>query len=159
MTRPLSIAWREAPFGKIHYAAIESAERMPTIFELVSTLRNLPLGFMEAGEVELNGNVVSRKYWKQIRPKAGGLGETCLTLHMPIGDGGGAGSAKKNTVALVATIAVLLATAAVSGGALGPAGLAIAGSALAGGSASAAIAASAIGTGGMVSLSALGEPR
>jgi hypothetical protein len=112
----ISISWRDRPFdGAFHH------QELPTggaIAEIIRPLRDLPRGFSEIGEARLNGDLIPRHLWTRVKPKAG----TALTFHTPLrssGTGGGGGSGK-GTIAMVATIAVLLAAAAVSGGAAAP---------------------------------------
>jgi hypothetical protein len=144
MTLPISIAWRDRPFdGAFHHC---TAATGPSIHDIVMPLRDLPAGFAEIGVARLNGDEIPRDLWARVRPKPG----TSITLHTPIGDPGRGGGSGKNTIALVATIAVLLTAAAVSGGALGPQGLAIAGGLFAGGSVSAAVAGAGIGADGIL---------
>lgn len=158
---PVSLAWRERPFdGPLHHVKIASADRLPTIAQILAATDNLPRGFSECGEVRINGECVPRERWSCVRPRPFAR-EIAITLHMPLRQGGGAqgsGGAQKNTGALIATIAVLLIAAAVSGGALGPAGLGLLGSGFAAGGIGASLAGAGIGIAGSLAVAALFPP-
>jgi hypothetical protein len=111
----ISISWRERPFdGQLHH---EEVREGGAIAEIIRPLRDLPRGFSEIGEARLNGDLIPRNLWGRVKPKVG----TSLTFHVPLHSGGsGGGGSGKGTIAMVATIAVLLAAAAVSGGAAAP---------------------------------------
>jgi hypothetical protein len=124
-TTTVSVAWRDRPFdGAFHRHLVPFAGRPPTIADAIKAVPDLPDVFHRVGEVRLNGELVPREWWPRVRPR--GTGGSCITLHMPLmeggGQSGGSGAQKKNPLATVAMIGVLLAAAAVSGGALGAAG-------------------------------------
>lgn len=153
-----SISWRERPFdGALRQVMLADAGRPPTIAAILDRLPDLPRGFLDLGNVRINGECVPRSHWALVRPRTGAPREVAITLHMPIGkssggSSGGSGSGK-NTVALVATIAVLLVAAAVSGGALGALGVPLIGAGW-----GASVAGGVIGIGGALTIAALFPP-
>jgi hypothetical protein len=152
--RSVSLAWRDRPFdGQFHHAMIALAERPPTIAEILANAASLPAHFRTTGEVRVNGDLVPRDMWDRVRPRGNAGTEIAITLHMPIRSGGGqdgSGTGGKNTLAMVATIAVLLIATAVSGGALGLPAIGF----LSAGAVS-ALAGAGICTGGKLSVAAL----
>jgi hypothetical protein len=88
--------------------------------EIVEKTPAVPSVFIDHGEVRINGDLVPRDVWRMVRPRAGRPNETAITLHLQLRKRANKPAGGKNTVALVATIAVLLAAAAVSGGLLAP---------------------------------------
>lgn len=101
---------------------------------------------------------VARDKWERVRPKAG----TLVAIYcLPMGGGRKAGG--KDPLTTVATIAVLAAATAVSGGLLGPAaagtiGTGLLGGAFAAGGIGAALAGAAVGIAGSLAISALAPP-
>ena len=165
MTRPLDqikVAWRERAFdGPVNSRMIEirDGERWPTVAEIVMTTPELPARFVRDGEVRINGELVPRSCWHLVRPKLAPGRGVGVTLHLPL-RGGGGGQGNKNILALVATIAVLLVAAAVSGGALalipGLAGLLP--FSVAAGSIGASVLGAAVGLAGALAIGALTKP-
>jgi hypothetical protein len=92
-----------------------------------------------AAHVFIGGNYIPRENWHRVRPKPG----TTVAVRVVPMDGGGSGG-KKNPLRTVLMIAVLVAAAAVSGGALGPAGLGLFGPAFAAGATGASLAGLAV---------------
>jgi hypothetical protein len=125
----VSVAWRDRPFDGDFHRHLVALDGAPTIAEVLESAPGLPAEFIAVGEARLNGELIPREWWARVRPR--GTIDSCITLHMPLldggGGGGGDGKAKKNPLATVATIAVLLAATALSAGALGPAGLSLLG--------------------------------
>lgn len=120
----IPVAWRERPFdGAVRRHMVVRGldeKRWPTVGEIVATTPDLPDYFEIDGEVRINGELVPRGCWHLVRPKLDRRRDVAITLHMPLRFGGGsAGGGQKNTLALIATIAVFLVAAIVSGGALG----------------------------------------
>ena len=118
--------WRQRPFvGETRCRTLDASLRLPTIAEIVADIPkcDLPRGFSELGEARINGDLVPREMWPLVRPRYRPGRDTIVSLHVPLhgpsGGGAGAGSGGKSTLALVASIAVLLVAAAASGGAFG----------------------------------------
>ena len=153
---------KERPFdGRLRILPVDwTAERMPSIAEILDAQDDLPDGFREGCVARVIDEIVPRAAWHLVRPKPccvrdGKVIDVVVTFALPLGNpgsGGSGGGAKKNPGATVATIAVLLAASAVSFGALGPAGLGIAGL---GAGPAASLAAAGIGMGGAIEVSAL----
>jgi len=149
---------KERPFdGPLRILPVDwSAERTPSIAEILDAQADLPQGFRERCVARVNHELVPRAMWPYVRPKprCGGKAiDVVVIFALPLGDGrggGGSGGARKNPIASVATIAVLLAAAAVSGGALAPLSAALGPTTI-----GAAVAGSAIGIGGFFETSAL----
>jgi hypothetical protein len=125
----VSVAWRDRPFDGEYHRHLVPLKGAPTIAEVLERAPGLPRDLVAVGEARLNGELIPREWWGRVRPRS--TIDSCITLHMPLlgggGGGGGDGKAKKNPLATVATIAVLLAATALSAGALGPAGLGLLG--------------------------------
>ena len=124
----IPVVWRQRHFvGDLKFRALDVNARISTIAEIIAGIpeAELPRGFGEAGEVRINGELVPRGVWHLVRPKYRPGCDTVVTLHVPLHNGGGSssGSGSKSTLSLVASIAVLLVAAAVSGGALGLPGI------------------------------------
>jgi hypothetical protein len=136
------ILYRPLPFlGPVQPYAIEPGR---TLAEIAAAVPELPPDFAEIGSICINGQPVPAEWWGRIRPRPD-AGDCIVTLHVPLQDSG--------TLRTVASIAVLVASVAVSGGALGPlAALSI------GGISGAALAGGAIGIGGALAIAALIPP-
>lgn len=151
--------WRDPfTFGTPH---VEMWREGMTVYEIVLAMNCLPAGFLKRGEVRVNGDVIPATMWHCVRPK----GTTdavpiSVTFHMPLRGGGGrGGSVGKQIFAVVAAIALTIATAGISAGVLGPLGaLSISGTYFAAGSVSAAVLSGAVGVAGALALSALTAP-
>jgi hypothetical protein len=145
----VSVAWRDRPFGgAFHQHVVPFEGRPPTVAAILESVPDLPEDLRVVGEVRLDGELLPHDRLDRVRPRM--HRGRCITLHMPLehGGGGGSGQARKNPLATVATIAVLLAAAAVSGGVLGPAGVGLLGASFAGVSLGAAVLGAATGCGG-----------
>jgi hypothetical protein len=115
--------FKERPFdGRVHVTPIVECERMPTIREIIANAPKLPAGFDEYCRAHINGDLIPRDVWHVVRPRAHQTMDIAITFTVPLqgGGGGSAGGAHKNPLATIASIAVLLVAAAVSGGALAP---------------------------------------
>ena len=132
-----------------------------SITEMIGRMSQLPARFEITGEVRINGHAVPRALWGMVKPKATREAmPVVLTFHAPIRGGGGEDGGKSG-VALIASIALVVAASAVSGGVLGPTGalaLTSSGAFLAAGTTSALIAATAISLVGALALMALTPP-
>jgi hypothetical protein len=131
-----------------------------TLAEIVAMCRP-PEFFDLAGHVGFYGPggpvaEVLRTNWQRVRPKD----HTAVAVYcLPMGGGGGgAGGARKDVLTTVAALAVLAAATAVSGGALGPAGLGLFGASFAAGGFGAVAAGAAISVVGSLAVSALAPP-
>lgn len=156
--RGISVAARERPFdGRMHTRTIAPGDYVPTVAEILAGLDEVPAGFASICEARINGELVPREFWHLVRPRFGGLYDVAVTFTIPMRGGGssasGSGGGGKSTLATVATIGVLLAAAAVSGGALGLAGVGF----LSAGAVN-AVAGAAVGIGGSLAISALVPP-
>ena len=89
-----------------------------SLAEMATQLPELPPDFTEHGVICINGHVVPRAMWRMVRPKAAaGEVETEVTFHVPI-RGGDRESGGKNVLAIVASIAITVATGFIAGGGL-----------------------------------------
>lgn len=126
-----------------------------SLAEMVAALPELPAGFAARGIVCINGVAVPRAMWPRVRPKPDHPARpVAVTLHVPLAGG----EAGKSALRTVAAIAVFVAAAAVSLGALGPAGLGLFGPSFAAGGIGATVAGAAIALGGTLALAALAPP-
>jgi hypothetical protein len=143
----VSVAWRDRPFDGAFHRKLVPLDGAPTIAEVLERAPGLPRDLIAVGQARINGELIPREWWHRVRPRS--TTDSCITLHMPLlsggGGGGGDGSAKKNPLATIATIGVLLAATALSAGALGPAGLGILGASFGAGGVGAAVLAAATG--------------
>jgi hypothetical protein len=116
--------FKERPFdGRVHINPIAVCDRMPTIREIIANAPELPEGFGEYCRAHINGDLIPRVVWHVVRPRPHSTMDIAVTFTVPLQGGGGGGSsggAHKNPLASIASIAVLLVAAAVSGGALAP---------------------------------------
>ncbi len=160
------VVWRRQPFvGAAQCRTLDPSPRLPTLAEIVGGIAEseLPRGFAECGEVRISdaagSAIIPRGLWHLVRPRYRPGREIVVSLHMPLRGGGpSGGSSGKSTSLEIAGIAVLLAAAAVSGGALGTLLGTGAGGWFASGTVSAAIAGAAVGVGGALAIAAL-TPR
>lgn len=154
------VVWRDKPFeGKVRrFTAIEGQ----TIADLVASIPDLSPWILAQGIVCINGIEVPREYWHRVRPRIRPGKEIVITLHAPLFGGGGGGGAGggKNTFAMVASIAVLVAALAISGGALGVGFVGATGPGLlfGAGSTSASLLAGAVSVGGALAIAAFTPP-
>lgn len=144
--------WRQ-PFelGTPH---VESWEPGITVHEIISRMQCLPAEFKEHGVVNINGITVPKHQWHLVRPKAHSIEKpVAVTFHMPM-RGGGGGSRGKGVLALVAALALTIATFGIANGALAP----ILGASFAAGTFGAKALAFGIGLVGALVLGALSAP-
>lgn len=141
---------------------ITATYREPFVFEprvasmpdglTLAQMRNrmtLPPEFDAHGIICLNGHPVSRELWPMIKPKAPAITE--VTFHCPPQGGGGDG---KNAFAVVASIALMVATGWIAAGGIAKAGL-VGGGWFASGSVSAIALAAGVSYAGSLLLSSL----
>lgn len=158
MTVPLSgkihgvpIAWASSPFASYGSGEVYSEVRAAglSIAEMVRTIPDLPDDFAERGVVCINGDPVPRALWAHVRPKpTSDYVPVAVTLHCPLGKNSG------QTLALVASIAVLIAATAISGGLLAP----VLGSAFAAGGIGATLLSTGVSLAGSLLIAALTPP-
>lgn len=153
------IAWSDSPFGAFGGRVFRGhGPAGGTIAEIVASVPALPDSFAARGAVCINGDPVPRSLWRYVRPKpANEFAPVVVTLHMPLRGGGGAGggsAGRKNTFALIASIALLAATVAISGGLLAP----FLGSAFAAGHLGATLLATGVSLAGSLLIAALTPP-
>lgn len=139
--------YRPLPFvGEVQRYAIEPGW---SLAEIAAAVPELPADFAEIGSICINGNPVPAEWWTRVRPRSDAR-ECIVTLHAPLQD--------SSTLRTVASIAVLIAAVAVSGGALGPAGLGLFGAAFAAGGTGALIGGAAVSVVGSLAIAALIPP-
>lgn len=125
-----------------------------TIGEIVTVMDCLPRDFERRGEVRLNGELVHRKHWGRVRPKASLPDRpVAVTFHIALQGGQQGGGGGKAVIGLVAALALTVATYGASAGFF-----ATAGGLFTAGSISAKILAGAIGLVGALALGALSAP-
>lgn len=89
-----------------------------TLAAMAGAMRGLPDDFGRRGAICINGHPVPRASWPLIRPKPSVAGVPVeVTFHAPIMGGGGEDGGK-NTFAIIAGIALTIATGFVTGGGL-----------------------------------------
>ena len=90
-----------------------------TLWQMSQRLTSLPPDFAARGVIRINGHAVARGAWHMITPKpaANGVPVEVTFLAPPMGGGGDGGG--KNVLALVASIALTVATGFIAGGGLG----------------------------------------
>lgn len=115
--------------------------------ELAHRVPALPRDFARRGQIAVNGEVIPAEWWGAVRPKA----HAVVTFHVAVGGGSSNG---KQIFALVAAIALTLATGGIASGALAP----ILGSAFAAGTLGASLLAAGVGLAGSLIISALTSP-
>ena len=118
-----------------------------TILEILRDV-DAPEWFMELGVVSLNGHIIERKMWKWVKVKHSAQG--VLDLYVV--------PEKGRTLALIATLALVAVTTAISFGALGPAGLELLGASFAAGGFGASLAAAGLGLVGNYLIAKLTAP-
>jgi hypothetical protein len=165
MTLPVSVAVRPRPFGPVHRRHLRAGERLPTIAEIFAATPGLPPGFAQTCEACVNDIPVPRSMWHLVRPLSSHHQAVAVTFTQRLQNGGGSsaasagssGAAHKNPLATVASIAVLLVGAAVSGGALAALAPGLLG-AFGAGTIAASVAGAAVGIGGALAIAALTPP-
>lgn len=120
-----------------------------TLLAMRQRMRRLPADFDQRGTICVNGRPAPRALWGAITPRAPAVTE--VTFHCP--PMGGGGDDGKNIFALVASIALTVATGFIADG-----GLATAGGLFAKGSVSALLLAGGVSLAGSLLLSALIPP-
>lgn len=132
-----------------------------TVSEIISTVPDLPDRFWAHGVVCLNYvkdgqahcDPIPRAFWNIVRLKEKPV-PTTLTLHLPLAGGGSRDGGGKNTFSLIASVALLAATAAITAGAAAP----LLGASFAAGTFGASALAGGIGILGALAISALSAP-
>jgi hypothetical protein len=116
---------KERPFdGRVHVIPVE-ADRRLSIADVLASIPDLPPDFADICEARINGERVPRELWARVYPKNNPFVDVTVHFTIPMRGGGGAsgsGGGQKNPLAMIASIAVLLVAAVVSGGALGALG-------------------------------------
>lgn len=166
MTSPLisdlkgiPIRWADSPFASLGNGTIYSDVRPSgmTIAEVVASIPGLPASFVVRGAVCINGEPVPRAMWARVRPRtASDSTPITVTLHLPLGDPGGGGSAggrNKNPLILIASIALIAATIWIGAG-----GLAFLGAAFQAGHIGATMLAAGLNLAGSLLVAALTPP-
>lgn len=119
--------------------------------DILREFPELPPEIWTHGVIRVGGVEVPREYWSRVKPKPGSR----HLVHIGVRVGGG-GEGGKNIFATIASIALIVAVTAISGGVLGPTGaLSISSTLFAAGSTSAALAAAGLSVVGALALSAL----
>lgn len=141
----LQAHYRPLPFlGAVQHYDIVAGQ---SLAEIAAAVPDLPDGFDRLGVICINGEPIPREWWRRVRPRPEAAGTCIVTLHAPLQD--------NKTLRTVASIAVLIGAALVSGGALGPLGsFAIGGATITG----ASVAGTAVAVGGMLAVNALIPP-
>ncbi|OFX06357.1 MAG: hypothetical protein A3E78_11710 [Alphaproteobacteria bacterium RIFCSPHIGHO2_12_FULL_63_12] len=155
IVRPIPVAFGRKPFGAAvdRFVALEGA----TLAEIAAQVPDLPSRFWSEGIICINGDPVYREVWHLVRPRSDSRKPLGITLHLPLHRGGGedgGGGGGKSALAVVASIALLAATAFVSAGF----GAGIAGGWFAAGSVSAKALAAGISIAGSLAISAVFAP-
>lgn len=120
-----------------------------TLAEMRRRMPGLPEEFDQRGVICINGTPVPSAVWGLVRPKPEAVTE--ITFHFPPRGGGGEGG--KNIFAIIASIALTVATGFIAGG-----GLMTSGGLFTAGSASALMLAAGVSLAGSLLLSALIPP-
>jgi len=113
------IRWR-APFAT-GAAYQEERPAGETLLEIARSVPNLPDVFFRRGVICINGHEIEREAWHLVRPKPNTHEKPlAVTMHLAVqGGGGGNGGGSKQVIAIVAAIALTVATAGIGAGALG----------------------------------------
>lgn len=152
--RGLSAVAKERPFdGRLHVLPFDG--RRLSIADALASIEDLPADFADRCVARVNGEIVPRHMWKHVYPRDNPFVDVAVTFTLPMRGGrGGQGGGNKNVLATIATIVVLLAAAAVSGGALAG----VTGGFLAAGTVAASVAGAAVGIAGSLAVAALIPP-
>ena len=108
-TRILAV-YRE-PFGLA--PVVRKLEAGTSLAAMAARMPDLPGDFAETGVICINGHPAPRALWDAIKPKPHTVTE--ITFHAPP-RGGGGGSGGKNPLAIIAAIAITVATGFIAGG-------------------------------------------
>lgn len=110
--------WRE-PF-KLGSPTVEHWEPGLTVAQIVSRMTCLPPEFSVDGAVSINGEIIPREFWTVVRPKAHSVKKPVgITFQMPVHGGEGKGGIK-SIFAIVAALAITVASAGAAAGSLAP---------------------------------------
>jgi hypothetical protein len=117
--RKVGIAYASQPFGgNIYRDAVSEAHGL-SLYDIVKAVPNLPDHFWEYGVICINDQVIDRKLWKRIKPKATTPSGVPVVVTLHIAPKGGKGSSTlKNVITVVAVIAIVVATAFIGAGGL-----------------------------------------
>ena len=143
----IPILWRPSFSGGQAWRDLRPAGE--TLLEIARSVPGLPEVFWRRGVMLINGHPIARQHWHRVRSKPDWL----VTLHLPLA-GGGEGGSGKQVVALVAAIALTVATAGIAAGGLAP----VFGATFAAGTFAAQAAAAATGVIGALAINALTPP-
>lgn len=163
----IPLAYARTPFAKdVHRDVLPFGL---TVTEMLREVPDLPDRFWTEGVVCANfvycgkaySEPVPRPMWPFLRLEEKPVRVT-VTMHLPLGFGGGGGGqgggGHKSTFALIASIALLAATTAISAGALGPAGVGLFATGFLATSQGAAVLAAGVGIIGGLAIAALSPP-
>lgn len=119
---------KERPFGGRLRVLDVDWSRLPSIADVLDA-QEVSAEFRAQCVCVVNDEIVPRAMWRHVRPKpccirAGKVMDVVVIFRLPLGDGGSGGArgggARKNPVATVASVAVLLAATALTAGAAAP---------------------------------------
>jgi hypothetical protein len=123
-----------------------------TVAEIVERMPELPLDFAEFGMVVISGDPVPREMWRYVRPKPDRPDRPIIVnLVVNLQVGGSSGGVWRT----VAAVAIVVAAAVISAGALGPAGFGLLGPAFAAGQTGAVLLSAGVAHGGGLARGAL----
>jgi len=146
LRHPLAI-FKERPFdGPQRIMPVSGAA---SIAEILAAQPDLPRWFNETCVARIDGHLIPRETWHRVRLKPDGRAQVVFSIDLK--QGGGSRGGSKNTFATVASIAVLLTAAAISGGAAAP----LLGAEFAAGTIGANVAGAAFGIGGALAIAGL----
>lgn len=110
-TAEMPVFWRRHSFGEPIRTLMPAGM---TIAEIIRSLPEIPRRFWRDGEVMISDQPVPRAMWERVRPKVKSNGQVDVSLWLaPQDDALG-------ILKIVATIAIIVGAALISGGALGP---------------------------------------
>jgi hypothetical protein len=129
------------------------ADAGQSIADILLGFPGLPPEVWSHGLVRIGDHEIPREIWHKVKPKPGSRHMLQVCVRPGGGDGG------KNAFAIIATIALVVATTAITGGILGPGGaLSVSSTLFAAGSTSAALAAAGVSIVGALAINALVPP-